>query len=429
MNTEDIKGVIADQQDYFDEAFANKRAIARDVPMLKLNMYLRHPNILAVLGVRRCGKSVLSHMIFSGRSYGYVNFDDERLAGLKTKDLNNVLEALYSIYGADVEHFIFDEIQNIPGWELFASRLRNSKKLILTGSNAKLLSGELATHLTGRHIDFTLHPFSFGEFLELKAVPKDDGTTRSAARTKAALREYMASGGFPETHLFGPEMVSRIYSDIVYKDVIRRHHIRGGKNFQELANYMVSNFAREITFRKLKEIFSVGSVRTIRDYVAHLESAYMVVVVERFSYKLKEQIKAPKKVYCIDTGIINSVSFKSSQDTGRLMENIVAVELQRRRAWGGALDIYYWKDHQQREVDFVVKGRGAVKELIQVCYASSADEIPKREFDSIARAATDLRCKNQVIITWEFEGTARGVRCVPLWKWLLTKEQTHLNKK
>ena len=423
MDIEGIKRIITDQRYEIDHLYKTRRLIERDLPEDKLLQSLEHPNILAVLGVRRCGKSVCSHMLLKGKEYGYINFDDERLYGIDATDLNLVLQAFHELYSTELEYFMLDEIQNVPGWELFANRLRRTKKVVLTGSNAKLLSGELATHLTGRYMDVTLYPFSFCEFLKFKEIEPDIYSTGSIARIKNALKEYMDVGGFPEVYLFQKEMAARIYKDIIYKDIISRHDIRNKKSFSQIAKYLVSNFSCEFSYRKLCGVTSIRNVHTVKDYIGYLESSYIVLVVERFSFKLKEQMIAPRKVYCIDTGMINTIGFGSSQDMGRLMENLVAVELHRRKSYYEGDDVFYWKDHQQREVDFVLIRERKVSELIQVSYASGEEGIKDREFKGLLRAAVELGCGNLKVITWDYEGDVGNVKCVPLWKWLLADYQ------
>ncbi len=418
MDVEEIKRVIKDQREEIEEKFRRTKIVDRNVPKEILLRYLSAPNILAILGVRRCGKTTFSLML-TREKYGYVDFDDERLYGVQTKDLNNVLQAFYELYGKDLENIVLDEVHNVPGWELFANRLRRTKKVILSGSNAKMLAGELATHLTGRYMDFTLYPFSFTEHLMIKDIKPDIYSTKSIAEVKTALSEYIKTGGFPECHIFGAGIVSKVYEDIIHKDIIQRHKIKDRRIFSEFAKYMVSSFSKEVTFRQLKHITSIKNVSTIRKYVDYLESAYLIFLVNRFSFKLKEQMKAPKKVYCIDAGIVNSVAFKFSGDMGRLMENLVAVELMRRNSYAGGGEIYYWKDHQQREVDFVVKKGESVESLIQVSCVSSRIEIEEREIKSIIKASQELRCKNMLLITWDYQGEINGIRCIPLWKWLL----------
>lgn len=421
MDIEYIKRIIIDQKDEIDDIFAKKTIVEREIPKEELIKFLEHPNILAILGIRRCGKSILSHLLLRGHDYGFINFDDERMSGIDAKDLNIILQAFYELYSTKLEYFILDEIQNVPGWELFANRLRRTKKVIVTGSNAKLLSGELATHLTGRYSDVILYPFSFREFLNYKNLKTDIYSTKGIAELKVTLKEYIKIGGFPEAHLFGREMTSRIYSDIIYKDVIVRHGIRNHKTFSELSNYLVSNFSREITYTKLKNITDIKNVHTIKNYTGYLESSYLLIFIKKFSFKLKEQMMAPKKVYCIDTGMIFSIAFKFSEDTGRLMENIVAVELERRRSQSGEPEIFYWKDYQQREVDFVLKEGENIIELIQVSYSSDKNDIDDREIKSLQKASLELKCKKLTLITWDFEGEIGDIKCVPLWKWLVIR--------
>lgn len=428
MNVEELKKIITDQKEEINEIFEKEKMIDRCVPSEKLVKALGYPNILAILGIRRSGKSIFSTLLLEGRNYGYLNFDDERIAGIEARELNLVLQAFYELYGTDLEYLILDEIQNVPNWELFANRLRRTKKVILTGSNAKLLSGELATHLTGRYIDFTIYPFSFGEFLKIKGIKikkEDIYSTKRIAEIKKELRDYISVGGFPEVHKFGKSILIRIYEDIIQKDIFLRYKIRNKRTFREIAKYLVSNFSNEITFTKLKNMTSIKNVHTVKNYVDYLSTAYLTFIIERFSFKLKSQTIAPKKVYCIDTGIINSVAFRISENLGKLMENLVAIELLRRRSyWHPELEVYYWKDHQQREVDFVLKEGLKIKQLIQVTYSSSKDEIEEREIKSLLRSSEELKCKDLLIITWDYEDDIHAnntkIRCLPLWKWLLS---------
>jgi len=196
VNVEEVKSVLKEQRE--DAESLVSRAIPRDVPKEELLTYLSIPNVLAILGVRRSGKSTLSLLLLKDENFAYVDFDDERLRNLKSDDLHVVEQAIYELYG-NVDYMLFDEIQNVQGWEPFVSRLRKTKRIVLTGSNSKLLSGELATSLTGRHVDFTLFPFSFKEFLRFKGVNYSEPlTTRERAEIKNYLREYMSVGGFPE---------------------------------------------------------------------------------------------------------------------------------------------------------------------------------------------------------------------------------------
>lgn len=428
MNLEEIKRVVVDQREEIEEIFHREKIVERSAPTEKLLKVLSHPNILAILGVRRCGKSIFSHLLLKGKRCGYINFDDERLANLTAEDLNLVLQAFYELE-KDLGYLILDEIQNVPKWELFANRLRRTKKVVITGSNAKLLSGELATHLTGRYVDFILHPFSFEEFLRVKGIEisqEDLYSTKKIAEIKRSLQEYMRTGGFPEVSKFGRIIISRIYEDIITKDILLRHRVRKERDFKDLARYLVSNFSKEVTFSKLKNLFGIKNVHTVKNYVDYLTTAYLVFTAERFSFKLKQRMIAPKKVYCVDTGILDVMAPRFSEDTGKLMENLVFVELLRKKSFAEKpREIFYWKDHQQREVDFVLKDGVGVKKLIQVTYASGRDEIGERETGALIKASDELKCGDLLVVTWDYENELnfenKKIRCLPLWKWLLKR--------
>ena len=429
MNVADLKRIIRDQEKEREAVLAGERIIERNVGVERLAGYLGFPKALAILGLRRSGKTLLSWLLMRGKKYGYINFDDETLYGIEAKDLNLVIRAFYELYG-NLEYFVFDEVQNVKGWELFVNRLVRTKKVIVTGSNSQLLSGELATHLTGRHLDFVLFPFSFREFcvyrnIDLDAIYAESYSTETSALMGKAIGEYVESGGIPEVYGHGRLVLKTLFGDIVAKDVMRRHNVRTGV-LPSLAKYLVSNFSCEITFNKLKNIFSIKKIQTIRNYVRFFENAYLVFVIERFSYKLKEQFIAPKKIYCIDTGIIRALSFKASEDIGKLFENIVCIELFRRKSYSDSeMEIYYWKNSRHEEVDFVLKHGHTVNGLIQVCYYL-ADGAKERELRALVKAGRELKCANLLVITSDETGeeTVEGakVRYVPLWKWLLEVE-------
>lgn len=219
----------------------------------------------------------------------------------------------------------------------------------------------------------------------------------------------------------------RIYADIIEKDVLRRFKIRMKETFKELAKYLISNVASEFTIRKLSHIFEVKDVHTVRNWLDALENSYLFFILERYSPKLKEQFIAPKKIYCMDNGLVNAISFRANERLGKLMENLVAVELLRRKKyWYNSSKIYYWKDYQQNEVDFVLKEGTQIKQLIQVTYASSKNDIGEREIKGLIKASNALICKDLLIITWDYEDMInignKIIKCMPLWKWMLNKD-------
>ena len=414
--------IIKEQREELEKIESSENIIQRD-RIEEARDHLKTPNILAVLGIRRCGKSIFSYLLVKGTKMGYINFDDERLADLTVNDLNIVLQSFYELYG-DIEYIVLDEIQNIDKWELFANRLRRSKKVIITGSNYKLLSGELSTHLTGRYIDMNIFPFSFQEFLRFKHQTLSNSyTTLEKANLLNLLKEYLEIGGFPEVQKFGKPMLSRIYNDIITKDILLRHKTKKVDELKKLARFLITNVSSEFTYRKLGKIFGIKNVSTISNWISFLEESFLIFKLEKFDFKLKQQFIAPKKVYCLDCGIINAIGFKFLENMGKIIENEVAIELQRRKSALSQFEIYYWKDYQQHEVDFVVKKGNNIIKLIQVTYADSREEIKEREIKSLLKARKELRCSNLMIITWDYEQEEEieneQIIFVPLWKWLL----------
>ncbi len=421
MDKEALKLVIVDQRKSIEERHKSKSMIPRDAGK---HFKLENPTALVILGVRRSGKSTLSEQLFSGHKFGYVNFDDERLLGATKDDLNTILQIFYELYGSDVQNVILDEIQLVPGWEPFVSRLRDTKKVIVTGSSSRLLSGELSTRLTGRHVDLLLFPFSFHEFLIYKKwnVP-DTLSTADRAEVIRLMEEYMRDGGFPERFTQARQIIRNIYNDVITKDVVIRHRIKHIDDLRQVARFLVSNSAKEFTYSSLKSVTRVKNQITLTNWVRYLEEAYLLFKVERFSYKLKQTIIAPKKIYCVDNSLIREVGLELTENRGRLMENIVALELIKKSRNESEFELFYWKDHSGKEVDFVIRNGRHVDQLVQVTYASSLTAVNRRELDALAAASKDLNCDNLLVLTWDYEGSTgaggKKVSFMPLWKWLL----------
>ncbi|HLD72279.1 MAG TPA: ATP-binding protein [Candidatus Nanoarchaeia archaeon] len=413
----DFKSIIKEQREELEKIEREENIIPRE-KLEEARNILKYPNILAVLGIRRCGKSIFSYLLAKGSKTGYINFDDERLIELKSEDLDQILTSFYELYG-DLDYVILDEVQNVKNWELFVNRLRRTKKVILTGSNSKLLAGELSTHLTGRYLDLELFPFSFREYLLKQGFKSSTAyTSREKAEILNHLKEYLQMGGFPEAYKFGKAIIPRIYNDILTKDILLKHKIKKIEELKKLANYLITNSSQEATYSKLSRILGIRSIITISNWISYLENSFLVFKLERFDFKLKQQFIAPKKFYCIDTGLLNSIGFLFSDNMGRLIENEVAIELQRRKEKTPS-KVYYWKDHQQNEADFVIKEDKTITEIIQVTYASGKNDIREREISSLLKASKALRCKNLTVITWDYEAEENKIKFIPLWKWLL----------
>ncbi|NQU82328.1 MAG: ATP-binding protein [Parcubacteria group bacterium] len=427
MQLKNVQQILLDQKDDLESIFKEKKIIERDV-WGNYNKLLKSSLVKVITGPRRAGKSVLSFQLLRKQNFGYVNFDDERLSILKPQDLNLLLEAIYTTTDKKPKFIFFDEIQNAPKWELFINRLnRQGFNIIVTGSNAELLNTELSNRLTGRHFALELYPFSFREYLRFNSFEyrKDAFSTKETASLHKYLEKYLFYGGFPEV-IQGEDYkryLVALYSNILTRDIILRHKIKHINTFKEVANYLISNFSCKITFNKLKNIFSLKSVHTAKNYFSFLEESYLIFAINRFSYKQKERIIAPRKTYTIDTGLINAFSIKFSQDIGHIYENAVALEILRKKALDPMLEVYYWEDTYHHEVDFVIKQGAKVKELIQVSYNISKYDTKKRELSSLLKASHELKCNNLLVITADYEKEekikGKKIKFIPLWKWLL----------
>jgi predicted AAA+ superfamily ATPase len=425
MNVEDLDGIIADQAlERSRPATAGGIIDRENLPFWKVHS--ANDLIKVTTGARRSGKTTFSHLLMGGRDYAFVNFDDERLAFLGREDLNYLLERLYIHYG-EFKHLLLDEVQNIHGWELFVNRLqRIGIEVFVTGSNANLLGEELATHLTGRVARMETLPFSFREHLVFNKISADPATTSGRARLQRSLGDYIATGGFPEA-VKRPQSakmyLAELFSSIIAKDVVARYRIRYVKTLKEMAVTLVSNPASLTTFNKLKNIHSVKSVHTVKNYMDYLSGAYLLQMVDRYSPKPKEVANSPKKVYAIDTGMVNALSVASSENRGAIMENIVFLDLMRRRSVEPGLEIYYWRDYQDYEVDFVLRKGKRIQKLLQVSYATGPDDVRDRETRALVKCAGLVGCKDLVLVTWDFgddiRKDGRKIACKPLWRWLM----------
>jgi len=420
MNKTAIKQILLEQREEIKNILQEK-IIKREVEE-KIKKSLKDNLIKVIIGPRRAGKSVLSHQVLKDKNYGYINFDDERLINIKAEDLNDFFETLKEI-NPDFNFLLLDEVQNVYGWELFVNQLRRQGyNILLTGSNVKLLSKKLATHLTGRHISFELYPFSFSEFLKFNDFfwsSNDFYLTEKKAVIKKYLNEYLKIGGFPEVNRmeFKSKYLRELFDKIIIRDIVLRFSLRYGRDLKEIALYLIDNFGLLTSFHQLRKIFNIKSVHTIKNYLNFLEEAYLIFSILPFSYKPKERLAYFKKIYSIDVGLINAISTQFSPNIGRLMENLVVLELKRR-----GKEIYYYFE-SNFEVDFVLVENRRVAQLIQVCFNPSNLITKKREITSLVKVSEKLKCDNLLIISWdeekEEEFLEKKIKFIPLWRWLL----------
>ena len=417
MNKGEIKKVIVAQNEVekeFDYVQRDYVTLAED--------WQKDPFVRIVAGVRRCGKSTLvEHVRQNNPEKNYaLNFDDNRLSGFTSTDFEKLYESFHELYETE-RTWYFDEIQNIEGWEKFVRRLHNEgHKVYITGSNARMLSIELGTHLTGRYIQTELFPFSFGEYLrfnEIQFEKSDFYSSRKSIALKKAFNDYILHGGFPEfLQTKNPEYLKSLYESIIYRDVVARYNIRNARTLIEMLHFLISNLSKETSYNALKNVFGISNANSVKEYISYFENSYLLFSINKFDYSLKKQLANPKKIYTIDTGLANSVSFQFSENFGRQLENIVFLELRRQ-----SQEIYYHKN--KHECDFITRQNRKVTNAIQVCQSLENESTRKRELNGLLEAMQDHKLQNGFIITEDEEETIiekeLTIRVLPAWKWLL----------
>ena len=364
------------------------------------------PYAIIISGIRRAGKSTLLQQLFQKfPDFYYFNFEDTRLIDFDASDFEKLDQILLEEYGPS-KFYIFDEIQNIKSWEIFVrSRLDNGKQFFITGSNASLLSRELGTRLTGRHINVELFPFSYNE--ELQFYNKGSSID--------AFDEYFRDGGFPEYLKYKQSAIlQELLMDIIYRGIVIRHSIRDAKSLHELAIYLLANTGKEFSYNSMKKTFNFGSVNTAISYISYMEDSYLLFTIQKFDYSLKKQAVNEKKVYAIDNGIILSNSTSLSSDRGRLLENIVFIALRKKYR-----DIYYFRENG--ECDFVVRVGKQIIMAIQVCYEITSEN-KDRELNGLMEALNTLKLNEGLILTYKQEDKIiihqKTINIIPVWKWL-----------
>jgi predicted AAA+ superfamily ATPase len=419
-----LKEIVVEQKDML---IKKEFGVEREW-LSKMKKYVELPLIVVISGLRRVGKSTLLKQImqkyYQNDGY-YLNFEDERLLEFTASDFNFLLETFVELYG-EKKAFFFDEIQNIPKWELFVRRMHDRGcKIFITGSNASLLSREIGTRLTGRYLPVQLFPFSFKEFLLFNAEQVDAQTflkTSARGRLKKKFSHYLMWGGMPEFLKYkNVDLLKNVYEDILYRDIVARYEIKEVRILRELGLYFMSNIGALFSYNRLRQSLGLGSVNTAKNYTDYLENSYLLYAVNQFSFSLKKQIQNAKKAYIIDNGILEAVAFQFSQNRGKYLENIVFVELKRRN-----LEIYYYKTSGGFEVDFAVKKGRTIVKLVQVVSSLNNKTVKDREVRALLEASKELGTKNVLILTEEDEDVikANGIKIEvkPIYKWLCEEQ-------
>ncbi len=420
MNREELYSILFEQQKYFEE---EKPTIPREMAEKAINLVsLDMP--LVITGIRRCGKSFLLKIIkdklkLKDRDYLYVNFNDDRLIKFEVEDFQKIVDFIHE-QNYKKRCFIFiDEIQEVSRWEKWIDRIKSRYTIFITGSNSRLLSSEIATILTGRSIRLSLTPLSFKEFLQARKVNIQNWKLdlKEQAVVRRELKSFIEIGGIPKRVLTGQDIIIReLYEDILYRDIIKRF-AKLDRQIREIALFFFSNTSSLISLRTISKMSKLKNIATVKTILEAFESSFLFFFINKFDYSVKTQIQNPRKVYCMDNGFLVNMGFRISEDKGKLLENLVAIELKRREK-----EIFYYSD--KRECDFLIREGNKIKEAIQVTYELN-EKNKEREIRGLMNALSTFKLKEGTIITFDQEDKieieGKILRVLPVWKWLLER--------
>lgn len=419
-----ILQVLAEQRDEISEYNPSEWVSRREESLFEFESSM----VQVVIGVRRSGKSTLCHKVLleHGIRYGYVNLDDDRLLGIKAEDLNTVLSCVYQLYGTDIPYLFLDEIQNVNGWHLFVNRLLRSKmKIFVTGSNAKLLSSELATHLTGRYNEIRLFPFSFAEYCTFHQIDTAGISTKAEASRKSAFMDYIGTGGFPELQRIRNKRgyIESLIGAILEKDIKRRFKIRNVDALRKIANHLINNACQEINYDNMSGILGIND-KTCKKYADFLRQAFLIQILTKHSFKSKNRSRN-SKAYIIDPGFQNNrENSMAEENIGWRLENVIYIELLRRCAYDFRNVYYYKANPRAKEVDFVVCDKDRALELIQVAYEIDTQKSFNRETSALVQATGPLHCDKLTLIafspTRDIEIDGKTIHIISAVEWLLS---------
>lgn len=392
-----MKTIVLNQRKERDELLSRPyltRRISQDSDTL-LNSHL----IKLITGPRRVGKSTQALLMLRDKNFAYLNFDSQSL--LDNWNANLVMRMLDDVYPG-YEFLLLDEVQNLDAWDLWVSELyRQGKNLVITGSNAKMLSSEMATVLTGKYIQVEMLPFSLEEFFDWHRLFSHKQNGESDIELSVLRDDYLRNGGYPEVvaaRQLTYSYLDTLFDSIVWKDVAQRHKVRNISDLNNLATYLVSNFCNSVSANELTQELGFASVNTTKKFMDYLHEPYLFYYLPRYNNKLKLMKKAPQKVYLVDNGFVAAKAFALSDNLGRLLENQVFIELLR-RGYDTDKTLFYYHSRNDKEVDFVLRKGPRIERLVQVCYDMSTPKTEKRELESLIECAGELHCSNLTIVT------------------------------
>ena len=418
-----VKKIIREQRESF---LSQNLGVKREI-MSRVEQKKDLPHVIIIHGLRRAGKSTFMRQIaeeyYEPEDFYFLNLEDERLVNIKVEDLNKIYQYLLEEYGKR-EVIFLDEIQHVEGWEKFVRRLHDQGvKFYLTGSNAHLQESTWAEKLTGRHQTLGLLPFSFAEYQRFHnySVPEglDSLTTEENAQMRARFEEYLRFGGMPLYWKYKDlDLLGDIYNDVIFRDVISRHGIKKVDDLRVLALYLISNVSALFSYNNLSNRLGIASTETVRQFINHLRESWLFHTVKRFDYSVARQRQNPRKIYCVDNGLIEATAFRFSEDRGQYLENLVYLELKRRGE-----EVFYYKTDSGREIDFLVRRGTDVSQLIQVAYELENQSTLEREIEALEEGMVELEVERATLLTADergafFDGGA-DICMKPVWEWLL----------
>ena len=392
-----MKTIILNQRKERDELMSRSYLTRRMTQ--ETDILLKSPLIKLITGPRRVGKSTQALQMLRTKNFAYLNFDNQSL--LESWDSDLVMRVLDEVYPG-YEYLLLDEVQNLDSWDLWVSRLyRMGKNLVITGSNAKMLSSEMATVLTGKYLQLEVLPFSLVEYFDWNGLDIHSEKAEDKVEAEVMCDDYMRNGGYPEVvrvRQLTRSYLDTLFDSIVWKDIAKRHNVRKITELNNLAMYLVSNFCNPFTANEIKDVLGLSSVNTTKNFLEYLREPYLFYYLPRYNNKLRLMQNSPRKVYVVDNGFVTAKAFAHSENLGRLLENEVFVELLR-RGYDTEKSLFYYKTRNDKEIDFVIRKGYQIERLIQVCYDMSSPKTEKREIDALVEGGGELKCTNMVVIT------------------------------
>jgi len=419
MERKDLYYVLFEQQKEMNlESNFIKRELTKKV-LSFLNLKLP----IIITGVRRSGKSTLLYLIknelkLKDKEFIYINFNDERLTDFSIKDFQKILDFLEEEDFRDNCIILLDEIQETKDWEKWVDRIKNKHQIFITGSNSKLLSKEISTILTGRSVNVSLYPFSFQEFLNARNIETNNWKIdlKIQAKLRKYFNEFFSMGGIPKVIVDNDKRLLREnYENILYRDIIKRFNKNLEKPIKEISVYLSSNISNEVSLRALSKTIQIKNLSTLKSILESFENSFLFFFVNKFDFSVRKQIQNPRKVYCIDNGFITEIGFRLSENKGKILENLVFIELKR-----NGKEVYYLSE--KKECDFVIRNGAKINEAIQVCYEFNNNN-RERELGGLLGVLKRFNLKKGLILTYNQEDELnienKRIFIKPVWKWIL----------